>query len=69
MGVFKVAVASFIMLMGVLMIGLGIFNNMFIDWPQDETGVTLWTMSLLLGCVLGGLSIDLGIRVLMREIK
>jgi multisubunit Na+/H+ antiporter MnhG subunit len=68
MGIFKVAIASFLILMGVLMIGLGIFNNMFIDWSQDETGVTLWTMFLLLGCVLGGLSIDLGIRVLTREI-
>jgi hypothetical protein len=68
MGVFKVGVASFLILVGVLMIGLGIFNNMFIDWSQDETGVTLWTMSLLLGCVLGGFSIDLGLRVLTREI-
>jgi hypothetical protein len=68
MGIFKAAIASFLILMGVLMIGLGIFNNMFIDWSQDEAGVTLWTMSLLLGCVLGGLSIDLGIRVLTREI-
>jgi hypothetical protein len=68
MGVFKVAIASFLITAGVLMIGLGIFNNMFIDWSQDETGVTLWTMSLLLGCVLGGFSIDVGIRVLTREI-
>jgi hypothetical protein len=68
MGVFKVAIASFLILVGVLMIGLGIFNNMFIDWSQDEAGVTLWTMSLLLGCVLGGFSIDVGIRVLTREI-
>jgi hypothetical protein len=68
MGVFKAAIASFLILMGVLMIGLGLFNSMFINWPHDETGVALWTITLLLGCVLGASSIDLGIKLLNKEI-
>jgi hypothetical protein len=68
MGVFKVAIASFLILVGVLMIGLGIFNSMFIDWSHDEIGVTLWTITLLLGCVLGAASIDFGIKLLNKEI-
>jgi uncharacterized membrane protein len=68
MGVFKVAIASFLILIGILMIGLGIFNSMFIDWSHDEAGVTLWTMTLLLGCVLGAASIEFGIKLLNKEI-
>jgi hypothetical protein len=68
MGVFKVAIASFIILMGVLMIGVGVFSEMFINWSHDEAGVTLWTMTLLLGCVLGAASIEFGIKLLNKEI-
>jgi hypothetical protein len=68
MGVFKAAIASFIILMGVLMIGVGVFSEMFINFPHDETGVALWTITLLLGCVLGAASIELGIKLLNKEI-
>jgi hypothetical protein len=68
MGVFKVAIASFLILMGVLMIGVGVFSEMFINFPDDKTGATMWAITLLMGLGLGGLSIDLGIRVLNREI-
>jgi hypothetical protein len=68
MGVFKAAIAGFIIQAGILMIGLGIFNSMFIDWSHDEIGVTLWTMTLLLGCVLGAASLEFGIKLLNKEI-